>query len=175
CRHTCGLLNAIWARGLRAEVGKDESSSPQFGIRSPLLEKGSYSCVRSAYTHSWRGAGPEVGAALVSRSAANFSTTRTAFSRAVTMSSLACIALTMAAISRTLVEGTAEDVAVLMHDAPLPSGIGKDLDGALGEPEACIRDDQSDAGEPAFFEVLEDRAPASLSSSAPSQMPRTSR
>src|SRR5438128_1848448 len=45
-------------------------------------------------------------AALVRRKPCNFSITRTAFSRAATMSSLAWIALSMAAISLTLVEGT---------------------------------------------------------------------
>jgi ABC transporter substrate binding protein len=45
-------------------------------------------------------------AALVRRKPRSFSITRMAFSRAATMSSLAWIALSIAAISRTLVEGT---------------------------------------------------------------------
>ncbi len=54
----------------------------------------------------------------------------------------------------------AEDVAVPVHDAALPGRIGEELRSALGEPEACIRDDQSDPCEAALFEVLEERAPA---------------
>jgi hypothetical protein len=46
------------------------------------------------------------GAALFSVTPRSFSITRIAFSRAATASSLAWIALSMAAISRTLVEGT---------------------------------------------------------------------
>ena len=43
----------------------------------------------------------------------------------------------------------AEDVAVPLHDAPLPGRLGEKLRGALGEPEAGIRDDQPDAGQAA--------------------------
>ena len=69
----------------------------------------------------------------------------------------------------------AEDVAVPVHDAALPGRIGEELRSALGEPEACIRDDQSDAGEAALFEVLRNELQPALSSLAPSQMPRISR
>jgi hypothetical protein len=62
----------------------------------------------------------------------------------------------MAAISHTV----AEDVAVPVHDAALPGRLGEELGRALGEPQAGIRDNQPQAGEPALLEVLEERAPA---------------
>src|SRR5262249_46920210 len=56
----------------------------------------------------------------------------------------------------------AEDIAVPVHDAPLPGGLWKELCGALGKPNAGIRGDQPDTLQPAFLEMLEERAPASL-------------
>jgi len=44
----------------------------------------------------------------------------------------------------------------------LPGGLWKELCGALGKPNAGIRGDQPDTLQPAFFEMLEERAPASL-------------
>jgi hypothetical protein len=52
----------------------------------------------------------------------------------------------------------AEDVAVPVHDASLPSGFGKELGCTLAQPQTSIRDDQADAGETTFLEVLEERA-----------------
>jgi hypothetical protein len=49
-----------------------------------------------------------------------------------------------------------------MHDAALPSRLGKELGGALGQPHAGVGDDQLDAMETAALEVLEERAPACL-------------
>src|SRR5262249_25869070 len=54
----------------------------------------------------------------------------------------------------------AEDVAVPVHDAPLPGGLWKELCGALGKPDAGIRGDQPDTFQSAFLEMLEERAPA---------------
>src|SRR5262249_22799038 len=54
----------------------------------------------------------------------------------------------------------AEDVAVPVHDAPSPGSLWKELRGALGKPNAGIRGDQPDTLEPAFLEMLEERAPA---------------
>src|SRR5262249_1674836 len=48
------------------------------------------------------------------------------------------------------------------HDTPLPGGLGKELCGALGKPDAGIRGDQPDPLQPAFLEMLEESAPASL-------------
>jgi hypothetical protein len=48
------------------------------------------------------------------------------------------------------------------HDTPLPGGIGKELGGAFGQPHAGIGDDQPDALEAAFLEMLEEAAPARL-------------
>src|SRR5262245_15923230 len=76
-------------------------------LQQPVrLEKGSYSCFRSAYTHSWRGAGPEVGAALVSQSDRQLlDHSDGLFSRRYNV--LAGVdRVEHAAISRTLVEGT---------------------------------------------------------------------
>src|SRR5262249_14014296 len=56
----------------------------------------------------------------------------------------------------------AEDVAVPVHDAPLPGGLWKELCGVLGKPDAAIRGDQPDTLKPAFLEILEERPPASL-------------
>src|SRR6516165_525280 len=55
-----------------------------------------------------------------------------------------------------------EDVAVPVHDAPLPGRIRKELCGALGQPNAGIRGDQPDTLQPAFLEMLEELAPATL-------------
>src|SRR5262245_21416156 len=52
-----------------------------------------------------------------------------------------------------------EDVAVPVHDAPLPGRIRKELCGALGQPNAGIRGDQPDTLQPAFLEMFEERAP----------------
>jgi hypothetical protein len=49
----------------------------------------------------------------------------------------------------------AEDVAVPMNHAPLPSSIWEEIGGAFGKPEAGVGDDQPHAGEPAPFEMLE--------------------
>src|SRR5262249_499600 len=48
------------------------------------------------------------------------------------------------------------------HDTPLPGGLWKELCGALGKPDAGIRGDQPDTLQPAFLEMLEESAPASL-------------
>src|SRR3974377_2345521 len=55
-----------------------------------------------------------------------------------------------------------EDVAVPMHDAALPSRLGKELSRTLGKAETSIRDDQPNAFEPPLFEVLEECATARL-------------
>src|SRR5215467_9593729 len=56
----------------------------------------------------------------------------------------------------------AKDVAVPVHDTPLPGGLWKELCGALGKPDTGIRGDQPDTLQPASLEMLEERAPASL-------------
>ena len=56
----------------------------------------------------------------------------------------------------------AEDVAVEMHDAALPAGLGIDLDQALHQPETGVRDDELDAREAAFLQVLQEGRPAGL-------------
>src|SRR5512132_1525641 len=48
------------------------------------------------------------------------------------------------------------------HDAPLPGSLRKELCGALGKPNAGIRGDQPDTLQPAFLEMLEELAPATL-------------
>src|SRR5262249_11762868 len=48
------------------------------------------------------------------------------------------------------------------HDTPLPGGLWKELCGALGKPNAGIRGDQPDTLQPAFLEMLEERAPTRL-------------
>src|SRR5215813_7128830 len=55
-----------------------------------------------------------------------------------------------------------EDVAVPVHDLPLPGRIRKELCGTLGQPNAGIRSDQPDTLQPAFLEMLEELAPATL-------------
>jgi hypothetical protein len=47
---------------------------------------------------------------------------------------------------------------MLSHDAPLPGRRGEELGGALGKPQAGIRDDQPDTG----VEMLEERGPTRL-------------
>ena len=42
----------------------------------------------------------------------------------------------------------------------LPGGLGEELGGALGKPQAGVRDDQPDAIQASLFEMLEERAPA---------------
>ena len=56
----------------------------------------------------------------------------------------------------------AENVAVEMHDAPLPSSVREELGSALGEPHAGVRDDQLHAGKPALLQVLQEPRPAGL-------------
>src|SRR5262249_26217008 len=83
-----------------------------------------------------------------------------AFSRAAAMSSLAWIALSMAAISRTLVEGTWLKMLryqCTIHLCQAASGCG-----ALGKPDRGIGGHRPDTLHPAFLEMLEERAPASL-------------
>ena len=58
---------------------------------------------------------------------------------------------------------------------PGPGGLGEELCGTLGKPQAGVRDDQPDAAQTALLEMTKERAPAALSSLAPSQMPRISR
>ena len=53
----------------------------------------------------------------------------------------------------------AEDVAVPMHDTPLPGGIGEELGGTFRKPHARVRDDQPDAVQAAFLEMFEEAAP----------------
>jgi hypothetical protein len=48
------------------------------------------------------------------------------------------------------------------HDAPLPGSFWKELGRALGKPNAGIRGDQPDTLQPAFLEMLEERAPTRL-------------
>ena len=54
----------------------------------------------------------------------------------------------------------AEDVAVPVHDAALPGGLGEELGGTLGKPQAGVRDDQPDAAQTALLEMPKERAPA---------------
>ena len=56
----------------------------------------------------------------------------------------------------------AEDVALPVHDTALPGSFGKELGCALGQAQAGIRDDQPNAVEASFLEVLEEGAPARL-------------
>ena len=56
----------------------------------------------------------------------------------------------------------AEHVAVEVHDASLPAGIGEELGRALGQPHAGIRDDQPDAFQAALLQMLEEARPACL-------------
>jgi len=56
----------------------------------------------------------------------------------------------------------AEDVAIPVRDAPLPGSFWKELGRALSKPNAGIRCDQPDTLQPAFLEVLEERAPTRL-------------
>ena len=46
-----------------------------------------------------------------------------------------------------------EDVAVEMHHAALPTGLGQVLGGAFRQPPAGIRDNQLDAFKPAIDQV----------------------
>src|SRR6516225_287433 len=55
-----------------------------------------------------------------------------------------------------------EDVAEPVHDAPLPGRLWKELCGALGKPNAGIRDDEPDALQAAFLKMLEEFASATL-------------
>ncbi len=54
----------------------------------------------------------------------------------------------------------AEDVAVPMHDAPLPSHLVEELGSAFGKPDASVGDDQPDTMQAATPEMLEEPAPA---------------
>ena len=56
----------------------------------------------------------------------------------------------------------AEDVAVEMHRAVLPAGLGIELSRALHQALAGIGDDKLDARQPAGLEVLQEAAPARL-------------
>src|SRR5262249_37468648 len=56
----------------------------------------------------------------------------------------------------------AEDVAVPVHDAALPSGLGEKLGGTFGKSQAGVRDDQPDPAQTALLEMLEEPAPARL-------------
>jgi hypothetical protein len=84
----------------------------------------------------------------VRRRPRNFSTTRIAFSPAPTMFEHR---RDLPHLGRGHV---AEDVAVPMNHAPLPSSVSEELGGAFGKPEAGVGDDQPHAGEPASFEML---------------------
>src|SRR5260221_1558348 len=55
-----------------------------------------------------------------------------------------------------------EDVAVPVHDAPLPGSLCKELCGAPGKPNTGIRVDEPDALQAAFLKMLEELAPATL-------------
>jgi hypothetical protein len=99
-------------------------------------------------------------AALVRRRPRSFSLTWTALCRAAAMSAPAWIALRRRDLAHLGREHVAEDVTVSMHDTPLPGGIGKEPGGAFGQPHAGIGDDQPDALEAAFLEILEEASPA---------------
>jgi hypothetical protein len=62
----------------------------------------------------------------------------------------------------------AEDVAVLVHDAPLPDSFWEELGGALGKPNAGIRGDQPDTLNPRSLRCLRNALQPVLSSFAPS-------
>jgi hypothetical protein len=81
---------------------------------------------------------------VVKRNTHSFAITYKAFSRAAATSSLAWIALSIATTSRTLVEGTwLNKLRYQWTHAPLPPGLREELGGALGKPQAGIRDDQT--------------------------------
>src|SRR5262249_35441835 len=84
-----------------------------------------------------------------------------AFSRAAARSSLAWIALSMAAISRTLVEGTWLKMLRYQCTTHLcQAASGKNSAALSASPS--IRGDQPDTLQPAFLEMLEELAPATL-------------
>ena len=56
----------------------------------------------------------------------------------------------------------AEDVAVEMHHAALPAGLGKELGGTLDQAHAGIRDDELDTAQAAPLEMGQEGAPAGL-------------
>jgi hypothetical protein len=56
----------------------------------------------------------------------------------------------------------AENVAVPVHDTPLPGCVGKELGNALGKSDTGIGDDQPDAVQATLFEMFEESTPASL-------------
>src|SRR5262249_41196822 len=97
-------------------------------------------------------------AARLRRRPRSFSITRMAFSRAAAMDRLEH-GRDLPHLGRGHV---AKDVAVPVHDTPLPGGLWKELCGALGKPDTGIGGDQPDTLQPAFLEMLEERAPASL-------------
>src|SRR5436853_44485 len=81
------------------------------------------------------------------------------FSRAATMSSPAWIALSIAAISRTLVEGTW--LKMLRYQCTMQrcqAASGKNS----AAPQAGVRDDQPDTAQTALLEMTKERAPARL-------------
>ena len=45
---------------------------------------------------------------------------------------------------------------------PGPGGLGEELGGTLGKPQAGVRDDQPDAAQTALLEMTKERAPARL-------------
>src|SRR5215472_10238424 len=83
-------------------------------------------------------------AARLRRRPRSFSITRLAFSRAAARSSLAWIALSMAAISRTLVEGTWLKMLRYQCTTHLCQAASRKNSGTLGKPNAGIRGDQPD-------------------------------
>jgi hypothetical protein len=56
----------------------------------------------------------------------------------------------------------AEDVAIEVHHAALPAGLGKELGGTFDQAHAGIGDDQLDAAQAAFLEMAQKAAPAGL-------------
>ncbi len=55
-----------------------------------------------------------------------------------------------------------EDVAVEVHRAALPGRVGEELRRALGQADACVRDDQPYALQPALLQMLQETRPARL-------------
>ena len=82
------------------------------------------------------------------------------------MSSLAWIALSMAAISRTLVEAKTEDVTVPVHDAALLSCLGKDSAALSASPMQVSEMIGHDLFQATLLEVLRNALQPALSSLA---------
>ena len=53
----------------------------------------------------------------------------------------------------------AEDVAIEMHRAALPVGLGEDFRGGLDQSAACVGNDQPHALQAAIFEVAQEPPP----------------